>query len=88
MFAANEGAVAAPTAGLHFTPALEAALRERAAMAGFDGKLHVIPDPRIGPSDCRIEWADGGVVLERAAIARTEEVVAGLERVVAGMGER
>jgi S-adenosylmethionine:tRNA ribosyltransferase-isomerase len=29
MFAANEGAVAAPTAGLHFTPALGAALRER-----------------------------------------------------------
>ena len=29
MFAANEGAVAAPTAGLHFTPALERALRER-----------------------------------------------------------
>src|SRR5512144_1540690 len=29
MFAANEGAVAAPTAGLHFTPALEQALRAR-----------------------------------------------------------
>ena len=29
MFAASEGAVAAPTAGLHFTPALERALRER-----------------------------------------------------------
>ncbi|WFU29425.1 tRNA preQ1(34) S-adenosylmethionine ribosyltransferase-isomerase QueA [Bradyrhizobium brasilense] len=29
MFAANEGAVAAPTAGLHFTPALEAALQSR-----------------------------------------------------------
>jgi S-adenosylmethionine:tRNA ribosyltransferase-isomerase len=28
MFATNEGAVAAPTAGLHFTPALEAALRQ------------------------------------------------------------
>ncbi|BBC00339.1 MULTISPECIES: tRNA preQ1(34) S-adenosylmethionine ribosyltransferase-isomerase QueA [Bradyrhizobium] len=29
MFATNEGAVAAPTAGLHFTPALEAALKSR-----------------------------------------------------------
>ena len=29
MFAAKEGAVAAPTAGLHFTPALETALRAR-----------------------------------------------------------
>jgi S-adenosylmethionine:tRNA ribosyltransferase-isomerase len=29
MFAANEGAVAAPTGGLHFTPALQTALRER-----------------------------------------------------------
>ncbi|QWG16216.1 tRNA preQ1(34) S-adenosylmethionine ribosyltransferase-isomerase QueA [Bradyrhizobium sediminis] len=29
MFAANEGAVAAPTAGLHFTDALQAGLRER-----------------------------------------------------------
>jgi S-adenosylmethionine:tRNA ribosyltransferase-isomerase len=29
MFARNEGAVAAPTAGLHFTPALEAALHAR-----------------------------------------------------------
>jgi S-adenosylmethionine:tRNA ribosyltransferase-isomerase len=29
MFAVNEGAIAAPTAGLHFTPALEAALHER-----------------------------------------------------------
>jgi S-adenosylmethionine:tRNA ribosyltransferase-isomerase len=31
MFATSEGAVAAPTAGLHFTPALEAALRSHGA---------------------------------------------------------
>src|SRR4030088_814833 len=39
MFAANEGAVAAPTAGLHFSPALGAALR-----AGRVG-LHLITLP-------------------------------------------
>jgi S-adenosylmethionine:tRNA ribosyltransferase-isomerase len=40
MFAANEGAVAAPTAGLHFTPALEAALRER-GIGIYRTTLHV-----------------------------------------------
>jgi S-adenosylmethionine:tRNA ribosyltransferase-isomerase len=40
MFAANEGAVAAPTAGLHFTPKLEAALRER-GMGIHKVTLHV-----------------------------------------------
>jgi S-adenosylmethionine:tRNA ribosyltransferase-isomerase len=42
MFAANEGAVAAPTAGLHFTPALEAALRAR-GIAIHRLTLHVGP---------------------------------------------
>jgi S-adenosylmethionine:tRNA ribosyltransferase-isomerase len=40
MFAANDGAVAAPTAGLHFTPALEAALNQR-GVAMHRVTLHV-----------------------------------------------
>jgi S-adenosylmethionine:tRNA ribosyltransferase-isomerase len=40
MFAAREGAVAAPTAGLHFTPGLEAALRQH-SVAVHRITLHV-----------------------------------------------
>ena len=35
---------------------------------GFEGRLVVLAEPEIAPGDCKIEWADGGVVLERAAI--------------------
>ena len=31
----------------------------------------ILAEPDIAPGDCRIEWADGGVVLERAAIEAT-----------------
>src|SRR3982074_1398845 len=44
MFAANEGAVAAPTAGLHFTPELEMAVRER-GVGIHRVTLHVGPGP-------------------------------------------
>ena len=42
-----------------------AALVER---QGFAGRLVVLGDPEIAPGDCRIEWADGGLTRERAAI--------------------
>ena len=43
---------------------------ERMAMqSGFEGRLVILAEPEIEFGDCRIEWADGGVVLERAAIA-------------------
>jgi flagellar assembly protein FliH len=45
-----------------------AELEETARGGGFDGRLVVLAEPEIAPGDCRIEWADGGVVLERAAI--------------------
>ena len=39
-----------------------------AAQAGFEGRLVILAEPAIATGDCRIEWADGGVVLDRAAI--------------------
>jgi flagellar assembly protein FliH len=36
--------------------------------SGFEGRLVILAEPEIATGDCRIEWADGGVVLERAAI--------------------
>jgi flagellar assembly protein FliH len=36
----------------------------------------ILAEPEIETGDCKIEWADGGVVLERAAIeAKINELV-------------
>jgi flagellar assembly protein FliH len=35
---------------------------------GLDAKLFVFPDPDIASGDCRIEWADGGIVRDRAKL--------------------
>jgi flagellar assembly protein FliH len=42
-------------------------LEQTARMHGFEGRLVVLGEPEIAPGDCRIEWADGGIVRERAA---------------------
>ncbi len=47
-----------------------------AKQSGFAGRLVILAEPEIANGDCRIEWADGGVVLERAAIeAKIDEFV-------------
>ena len=47
-----------------------------AKQSGFAGRLVILAEPEIETGDCRIEWADGGVVLERAAIeAKISELV-------------
>jgi len=47
-----------------------------AAQSGFEGRLVILAEPEIATGDCRIEWADGGVVLERVAIeAKINELV-------------
>ena len=47
-----------------------------AQQSGFEGRLVILAEPEISTGDCRIEWADGGVVLERVAIeAKINELV-------------
>ena len=49
-----------------------------AKQSGFAGQLVILAEPDIETGDCRIEWADGGVVLERSAIdAKIDELVRG-----------
>jgi flagellar assembly protein FliH len=47
-----------------------------AKQSGFEGRLVILAEPEIDSGDRKIEWADGGVVLERAAIeAKINELV-------------
>ena len=49
---------------LHETAKRE--LEEIARTRGFDGRLVVVAEPEIAVGDCKIEWADGGVVRDMA----------------------
>lgn len=52
---------------------VEAVARER----GFEGRLVFLAEPSILPGDCRIEWANGGLVLDRMETqARIAETIA------------
>jgi flagellar assembly protein FliH len=52
-------------------------LMKLAETRGYAGRLVLLPEPGLTADDCRIEWADGGVTRERAAIeARINEAVA------------
>ncbi|QOZ28596.1 FliH/SctL family protein [Bradyrhizobium sp. CCBAU 51753] len=56
--------------------AARGSIERMAAQSGFQGRLVILAEPTIATGDCRIEWADGGVVLERAAIeAKINELV-------------
>ena len=46
----------------------ETLVKRLARERGFEGRLVVLGDPDTLPGDARIEWADGGVVRERARI--------------------
>lgn len=56
--------------------ACRAELDRIARNSGFQGKLVILAEPDIATGDCRIEWADGGMVRERGDIdAKIDELV-------------
>jgi flagellar assembly protein FliH len=72
--------VATPHLVVRINDSLYEAARERierlAKQSGFEGRLVILAEPEVASGDCRIEWADGGVVLEREAIeAKINELV-------------
>ena len=60
---------AAPHVVVRVNDALHETARERleeiAQSRGFEGRLVVVAEPEIAVGDCRIEWADGGVVRDQ-----------------------
>jgi flagellar assembly protein FliH len=60
---------------------VEAHVQRIARERGYEGRLVVIGEPEIAPGDGRIEWADGGIVREKAQIeAAVDGALAGAAR--------
>ena len=53
--------------------ALQGRLAELTAANGFEGRVVLIGDDKMADSDCRVEWADGGVERDSAQIWQTIE---------------
>ncbi len=53
--------------------ALQERLAPMSASNGFEGRVVLIGDDAMGESDCRVEWADGGVEREAGRIWRAVE---------------
>ncbi|MBB5761623.1 FliH/SctL family protein [Methylorubrum rhodesianum] len=51
----------------------ETLMRRLSREHGFEGRLVVLGEPDMAPGDARLEWADGGVVRERARIEAAVE---------------
>jgi flagellar assembly protein FliH len=55
----------------------KAQIEEIARARGFDGRLAIISDESLAQGDCRVEWADGGIIRDHAATASAiDETVA------------
>lgn len=69
--------VAAPQIAIHVGADIYDSAREKleeiARARGFDGRLVVAPDAALAPGNCRIEWAEGGIMRDREATMKTIE---------------
>ncbi len=69
--------VAMPHVVVRVNDALHAAAREELgkimSARGLDSRLVVLADPDIAAGDCRVEWADGGITRDSAAIGHAIE---------------
>ncbi|MBL6431824.1 MAG: flagellar assembly protein FliH [Alphaproteobacteria bacterium] len=50
--------------------ALKAKVDPLVSEKGFEGRVVFLGEPDLGAGDCRIEWADGGIVRDRRAIEK------------------
>lgn len=66
--------------GERVAEALKARLITLSEDVGYAGRIVVSVEPRIAAADCRLEWSDGGVERDAAAIA--ERIEAALQRFV------
>jgi len=62
---------------------LDAKIDQLVSQSGFGGKVALIPDETMAPTDCRINWADGSA--ERRQTALEQEVDQAVERYLAGL---
>jgi flagellar assembly protein FliH len=62
---------------------LDARIDQLVAQSGFGGKVALVPDETMAPTDCRINWADGSA--ERRQAALEQEVDQAVERYLAGL---
>lgn len=69
--------VASPHVVVRVNDSLHAAAREGIEeiirRQALESRLVVLAEPDIAPGDCRIEWADGGIVRDSAAVAAAIE---------------
>ena len=65
--------VASPHVVVRVSDALHASARERldeiVRRLGLESRLVILGEPEIAPGDCRIEWADGGICRDSAAVS-------------------